>query len=157
MQKTSKNRPKMSNTNVKAKTTMFFDIATENTEKKNFFFGNCQWDSLLHRFCALILFFVKALRQWWRIREAVKRWNVNYGKKLKQWSDEAFNAGKEIEAMKGLTLSRFCCPALPIRHDLTSVNDTGKECITGINDTGEVMHCGCRWYLWSAFRYRYRY
>ncbi len=29
--------------------------------------------------------------------EAMKRY---YGKKLKQWSDEAFNAGKEIEAMK---------------------------------------------------------
>jgi hypothetical protein len=35
-------------------------------------------------------------------------------------SDEAFNAGKEIEAMKRLTLHRiasslhrFCCPALP--------------------------------------------
>ncbi len=27
----------MSNTNVKAKTTMFFDIAMENTEKTNFF------------------------------------------------------------------------------------------------------------------------
>ncbi len=34
------------------------------------------------------------------------------GKKLKQWSDKAFNAGKEIEAMKRLTLHRFYCPAL---------------------------------------------
>jgi hypothetical protein len=32
----------------------------------------------------------------------------------------------------------------PIRHDLAGVNDTGKECINGINDTGEVMHCRCR-------------
>ncbi len=32
----------------------------------------------------------------------MKQWNVNYGKKLKQWSDEAFNTGKEIEAMKRL-------------------------------------------------------
>ncbi len=97
---------------------MFFDFATENTEKKNYF-RNCQWNSSLHCFCALILFFVKALRQWWRIREAMTRWNVNYGKKLKQWSDEALNAGEEIEAMKRLTLHRiasslhcFCCPAL---------------------------------------------
>jgi hypothetical protein len=53
------------------------------------------------------IFFVEALRQWRQIREAMKRWNVNYGKKLKQWSDEAFNAGKEIEAMKRLTLHRI--------------------------------------------------
>jgi hypothetical protein len=32
--------------------------------------------------------------------------NVNYGKKLKQWTNEVFNAGKEIEAMKWLTLHR---------------------------------------------------
>ncbi len=32
----------------------------------------------------------------------MKRWNVNYGKKLKQWNDKAFNAVKEIEAMKRL-------------------------------------------------------
>jgi hypothetical protein len=37
----------------------------------------------------------------------MKRWNVNYGKKLKQWSNEAFNAGKETEAMKRLTLHRI--------------------------------------------------
>ncbi len=84
----------------------FSAFAMEITEITNFF-GNCQWNSLLHRFFALILFFVKALRQWSRIREAMKRWNVNYGRKLKQWSDEAFNAGKEIEAMKRLTLHRI--------------------------------------------------
>jgi hypothetical protein len=50
------------------------------------------------------IFFVKALRQWRQIREAMKRWNVKYGKKLKQWNDEAFNAGKTSEAMKRLTL-----------------------------------------------------
>jgi hypothetical protein len=40
-------------------------------------------------------------------------------KKLKRCSDEAFNADKEIEAMKRLTLHRIasslhrsCCPAL---------------------------------------------
>jgi hypothetical protein len=37
----------------------------------------------------------------------VKRRNVKYGKKLKQRSDEAFNAGKESEAMKRLTLHRI--------------------------------------------------
>jgi hypothetical protein len=37
----------------------------------------------------------------------MNRWNVNYGKKLKQWSDEALNAGKEIEAKKRLTLYRI--------------------------------------------------
>jgi uncharacterized membrane protein len=41
--------------------------------------------------------------------EKLKRWNenINYGKKLKQWSNEAFNAGKETEAMKRLTLHRI--------------------------------------------------
>jgi hypothetical protein len=54
-----------------------------------------------------------------QIREAMKRYNVNNGKKLVRRSGEAFNAGKEIEAMKRLTLHsiasslhRFCCPAL---------------------------------------------
>ncbi len=136
MQKSSKNRPKMSNTNVKAKTTMFFDIATEKTEKTNFF-GNCQWDSLLHRFCALILFFVKALRQWWRIREAMKRWTVNYGKKLKQWSDdEAFNAGKEIEAMKRLTLLRI---ASSLHRFIASVAQLCSTVVTLVVILVEIM------------------
>jgi hypothetical protein len=41
----------------------------------------------------------------------------------KKLSNEAFNAGKEIETMKRLTLHRiasllhcFCCPALSVRH-----------------------------------------
>ncbi len=50
------------------------------------------------------IFPIKALRQWRQIREAMKQLNINYGKKLKQWSNEAFNAGKEIEAMKHLML-----------------------------------------------------
>jgi hypothetical protein len=58
------------------------------------------------------IFFVKALRQCRQIREAMKRWNVNYGNKLKQWSDEAFNAGKETEAMKRLTLHRIASSLL---------------------------------------------
>ncbi len=33
-------------------------------------------------------------------------------KKLKQWSDEAFNAGKETEAMKRLTLHRIASSLL---------------------------------------------
>ncbi len=70
--------------------TKFFDIANIN-----------------HRFFSLIIFVVKALRQLRQIWEAMKRENVNYGKKLKQWSDEAFNASKEIEAMKRLTLHRI--------------------------------------------------
>ncbi len=67
-------------------------------------FLNCQSQSLLHCFYALIFFFVKALRQWRQIQEAMKRYNVSYGKKLKRRSDEAFNAGKDIEEMKRLTL-----------------------------------------------------
>ncbi len=41
--------------------------------------------------------------------EAMK---VDYGKKLKQWSDEAFNVGTEIEAMKRLTLHRIASSLL---------------------------------------------
>jgi hypothetical protein len=62
MQKSLQNRAKLSNTYVKAKTTMFFGFATEITEITNFF-GNCQWYLWLHRFYALAFFFVKALRQ----------------------------------------------------------------------------------------------
>jgi hypothetical protein len=97
---------KLSNTYVKAKMTMFFGFATEITEIMNFF-GNRQWNSSLHHFYALIFFCIKALRQWRQIQEALKRWNFNYDKKLKQWSDEAFNAGKEIEVMKHLPLHRI--------------------------------------------------
>jgi hypothetical protein len=96
----------LGNTYVQAKTTMFFSFVTASTKITNFL-ANCQWNSSLHCFYALIFFFVKALRQWWQIQEAMKRWNVDYGKKLKQWSDEAFNAGIEIEAKKRLTLHRI--------------------------------------------------
>jgi hypothetical protein len=37
-------------------------------------------------------------------------------KKLKQGSTEVFNASKEIEAMKHLTLHHFWRPALPLPH-----------------------------------------
>jgi hypothetical protein len=111
MQKSPKNGAKLSNTYVKA--------LQRKLRKITNFWGNCHWDSLLHYFYALIIFFIKALRQWWQIREAMKRWNRYYSKKLKQWRDEAFNAGKEIEALKRLTLHwialslhRFYCPAL---------------------------------------------
>ncbi len=123
MQKSSKTGKKCPTQMWRQRRRCFFTLLRKIRRKKNFFW-NCQWDSLLHRFCALILFVVKVLRQWWRIREAIKWWNVNYGKKLKQWSDEAFNAGKEIEAMKHLTLHRiasslhhFCCPALQIMRN----------------------------------------
>ncbi len=69
-------------------------------------------------------FLVKAWRQWRQIWEGMKRWNVTYSKKFKQWSDEAFNTGKEIEANEAfnassdrfiaLSLHRFCVPALLI-------------------------------------------
>ncbi len=44
-------------------------------------------------------------RQWRQIRETMKM--KQYCKKWKQWSDEVFNAGKEIEAMKRLMLHRI--------------------------------------------------
>ncbi len=104
--KTGQNCP---NTNVKAKTTMFFDFARENTEKTNSFWKLSMEFIALSLLCVNI-FFVKALRQWWQNREAMKRWNVNYGKKLKQWSVEALNASSHCFIAS--SLNRFSCPAL---------------------------------------------
>jgi hypothetical protein len=42
-----------------------------------------------------------------QIQEARKQYNNNYGKKLKQRSNEAFKMSKEIEVMKRLTLHRM--------------------------------------------------
>jgi hypothetical protein len=54
----------LGNTYAKAKTTMFSSFATASTKKKiTNFLGNCQWNSSLHCFYALIFFFVKALRK----------------------------------------------------------------------------------------------
>jgi hypothetical protein len=61
-QKSSFNSAKLFATYVKAKMTKFFRFVTENTEIKQFFF-NWQRKSSLHRFFALICFFLKALRQ----------------------------------------------------------------------------------------------
>jgi hypothetical protein len=61
-QKSPKNRAKLSNIYVKAKAMMFFGFATETTKRTNFW-GNCHWDSSLHRFFAFIFLFVKAFRQ----------------------------------------------------------------------------------------------
>jgi hypothetical protein len=65
----------------------------------------------------------------------MKRGNFNYGKKIKQLNDEAFDACKEIEAMKRLTLHciasslhRFYCPALVFTQQMNS--DTMSEYIT---------------------------
>ncbi len=71
------------------------------------FFWKLPMEFIASSLLCVNIFFVKALRQWRQIWEAMKRWNVKYSKKLKQWSDEAFNAGKEIEAMKRLTLHRI--------------------------------------------------
>ncbi len=123
--KSSFNSAELSDTYVKAKTTKFFGFVTE-IRKYNDFFKNWQSKSSLHRFFALLFFFVKALRQWRQNLgrdktlimaknqkdEAMKR--ITLAKKLKRC-----NAGKEIEVMKRLMLHRiasslhhFCCPAL---------------------------------------------
>jgi hypothetical protein len=120
---------------------MFFGFATEITEITNFF-GNCHWNLWLHRFYALIFFFVKALRQWSHIREAMKRLNVNYGKKLKQWSNEAFNAGKEIEAMNCLTLHRFYCPALHIITAFKAITDITENLVIKTETPWKSRHHG---------------
>jgi hypothetical protein len=37
------------------------------------------------------------------------------------------------------------CPVstTPVMHDVTGVNDTGKKCIAGVNDNGDVMLHRC--------------
>jgi hypothetical protein len=72
MQKSPSNSAGLLDTYVKAKMTKFFGLATEITKYTNFSL-NCQDKSTLHRFYALILLVVKALRQWRQIREAMKR------------------------------------------------------------------------------------
>jgi hypothetical protein len=62
MQKSPFNSAELSATYEKAKMTKFFRFVTENTEIQRFFF-NWQRKSALHRFFALIFFFLKALRQ----------------------------------------------------------------------------------------------
>jgi hypothetical protein len=59
MQKSSFNSAELSATYVKAKMTKFFGFVTEIKQ----FFKNWQRKSSLHRFFALIFFFLKALRQ----------------------------------------------------------------------------------------------
>jgi hypothetical protein len=51
----------------------------------------------------MFLFGVKGYGNWGKFE---KQWSekLNYDKNLKQWSDEVLNTGKEIEAMKYLTL-----------------------------------------------------
>jgi hypothetical protein len=68
------------------------------------------------------IFFVKALRHWWQIREAMKQWNHYYCKKLKQWSDEAFNASSHrfiasIAQLWSLVTECYFC-RLKINHML---------------------------------------
>jgi hypothetical protein len=73
----------------------------------NEFFWKLPLEFIASSLLSVNFFFIKALRQWRQIREAMKRWNVKYGKKLKRWSVEAFNAGKKSEAMKRLMLHRI--------------------------------------------------
>ncbi len=73
----------------------------------NKFFSKLPLEFIVSSILSVNIFFVKALRQWRQIWEAMKRWNFKYGKKLKQWSDEAFNSGKESEGMKRVTLHRI--------------------------------------------------
>jgi hypothetical protein len=62
MQKSPKNRAKLSKTYVKAKTMMFFGFATETT-KNNDFLGKLPLGSIASSLLTLIFLFVKALRQ----------------------------------------------------------------------------------------------
>jgi hypothetical protein len=88
-----------------------FQLCYENYGKK-WIFGEIATG--IHRFYSLIFVFVKGLRQWRQIWEAMKRWNRYYGKKLKQCSDEAFNASSHRFIASSLLLPSFAHQALLI-------------------------------------------
>ncbi len=71
-------------------------------------FKTCQCKSSLHRFFAELFLSVKAIET-----NLGSDKTLITAEKFKQWSDEAFNSGKEIEAIKRLTLHRFWCRDLP--------------------------------------------
>ncbi len=77
MQKLPKNRAKFSQKYVRAKTMMFFSFATE-TMKNNKFLGKLPLGFIASSLLCITFLFVKALRQWWQIRGAMKRWNRYY-------------------------------------------------------------------------------
>jgi hypothetical protein len=72
MQKSQKNSAKVSNTHVKAKTTMFFGFVTEAMEITNFFW-KLQMEFIASSLQSVNIFFVKALRKWRQIQEVMKR------------------------------------------------------------------------------------
>jgi archaellum component FlaF (FlaF/FlaG flagellin family) len=88
MQKLPQNRAKHI---CKGKDDVVFRLSMETTEITNFL-RKLPMEMIASMLLCVNIFFVKALRQWRQIREAMKWWNVNFGKKLKQWSDEALNA-----------------------------------------------------------------
>jgi hypothetical protein len=143
MQKSPQNRAKHI---CKAKTTIFFGFA-----KDIRIFWKLPMEFIASLLC-INIFFVKALRQRRRIREVIKQWNVNFSKKLKQWSDETFNAGKEIEAMKRLTLHRI---ASSLHHFMASVAQLWSRVQSGaVLSCLKVLFSGCvllRWlYIFSS-------
>ncbi len=83
------------NTYTKAKTMMFFGFATESREI-TIFFWKLPMQFIASSLLCVNISFVKALRQWRQIREAMKRWNVHYGtskiQALKRWSVKRFIA-----------------------------------------------------------------
>jgi hypothetical protein len=101
------------------KTTVFLDFAMEIEPE---YFWNCQYQSSLPCFN---IFIIKALWQLRQFREGMNWWNVNYGKNVKQWSAEEFNAGKKLKrwnfycfiaSLHCLPFHRFPCPALTFAH-----------------------------------------
>jgi hypothetical protein len=135
------NRAKHFKTYGKAKTTMFFGLATEITEITNFFW-KLPFEFIASSLLSVNIFFVKALRQWRQIREAMKRWNVKYGKKFEQWSDEAFNAGNKTEAMKRLTLHRI---ALSLHRFIASSAQLWS--LRAFSSSYRLKHSNCQSFL----------
>ncbi len=126
------------NTNVKAKAMMFFGFATEIT----IFFWKLPMEFIASSLLCVNIFFFKALRQWGQNKEAMKQWNINYGKKLKQWSDEsvwrwqrnwsdeALNASSHRFIASALLLPSFVCVALLGLHMLAHFSRVLGHCIT---------------------------
>jgi hypothetical protein len=76
MKKLPLNSAGLSNTYVKGKTTKFFSFATE---RYNLFL-KLPMKIVASSILCINIFFVKELRQWRQIREAMKQSTVNYGK-----------------------------------------------------------------------------
>jgi hypothetical protein len=115
----------------------------------NKFFGKLPMEFIASSLLCVNIFFIKALRQWRQIREAMKRWNVNFGKKLKQWSDEAFSASKENRFIT--SVDQLCLIQIRVANKLSSCEVRNQSDYPG--DCSNLMV----FYFWITQNNRAKY